>query len=56
MGDSIFGESLIASEYVEERFPEPRLVADTPEQRAKDKLVYQAMAKVSHTPNPAHPD
>ena len=46
VGDHFIGESLIASEFVEEKFPEPRLVADTPEQRAKDKLVYQATDKV----------
>ena len=35
-GDFKATESLIIADYLEEKFPEPRLAADTPEGKAKD--------------------
>ena len=37
---SIITESIVVSEYLEDKIPKPRLQANTPERRAEDKLIY----------------
>ena len=37
--NDIFHESLILGDFLEEKYPTPRLTAETPEQRAKDKML-----------------
>ena len=52
---SVINESLVVSEYLEDKFPEPKLLATTPERRAEDKLIYgpiiNAVRKYSQSKN-----